>query len=141
MSGPGGPRSGMFDALLNGLRQRPAFAALTVADLKPLPATGTAHGHVRLPGALLARIAYAHQDDPTAAQVLPTPAAASLHPDPAGPTPRLHDVIEPSAGLPGGALIVDFIDGRAPSLPGELGAMADTLARIHALPLPAARSP
>jgi thiamine kinase-like enzyme len=33
-------------------------------------------------------------------------------------------------------LIVDFIDGRAPRLPDELTLMADTLARIHALPLP-----
>ena len=60
---------------------------------------------------------------------------------PPGRTPRLHDVIEPRAGLPGGALIVDFIDGRAPHLPDELGALADTLARIHALPLPSADSP
>jgi len=131
----------MTDALLTALRERPAFAALTRDDLDPLPATGTAHGHVRLPGDLLARIAYAHQDDPTAAPRLATQAAAFRHLEPAGRTPRLHDVIEPSAGLPGGALIVDFIDGRAPRLPDELAAMADTLARIHALPLPAARSP
>src|SRR5215475_15127356 len=130
----------MTDALLTALRKRPAFSSLTVADLSPLPATGTAHGHVRLPGNLLARIAYAHQDDPTAGQRLATQAAAFRHLEPAGRTPRLHDVIEPAAGLPGGALIVDFIDGRAPSLPGELSAMADTLAHIHTLPLPAAHS-
>ena len=70
-----------------------------------------------------------------------TQAEAFRHLAPAGRTPRLHDVIEPRAGLPGGALIVDCIDGRAPRLPDELGAMADTLARIHALPLPAAGSP
>jgi hypothetical protein len=43
--------------------------------------------------------------------------------------------------LPGGALIVDFIDGRAPRLPDELELMADTLARLHALPLPPASAP
>ena len=43
--------------------------------------------------------------------------------------------------MPGGALIVDFVDGRAPRLPDELPAMADTLVRVHALPLPAADSP
>ena len=32
-----------------------------------LPATGTAHGHVRLKDGRLARIAYAYEDDPTAA--------------------------------------------------------------------------
>ena len=130
----------MIDTLLTALRERPAFSALTVADLKPLPATGTAHGHVRLPNDLLARVAYAHEGDATAAPRLATQAEAFRHLAPAGRTPRLHDVIDPRPGLPGGALIVDRIDGRAPHLPDELGTMADTLARIHALPLPPADS-
>ena len=131
----------MTDALLAALRERPAFAGLTAADLKPLPATGTAHGHVRLPNGLLARVAYAHEGDAAAAARLATQAEAFRHLAPAGRTPRLHDVIKPRPGLPGGALIVDRIDGRAPRLPDELGAMGDTLARIHALPLPAGDSP
>src|SRR5882757_3294944 len=106
-----------------------------------LPATGTAHGHVRLPGGLLARVAYANEGDPTAAARLHEQAEAFRHLAPAGRTPKLHDVIEPRAGLPGGALVVDFIEGRAPHLPGELDAMAETLARIHALPLPPASAP
>jgi aminoglycoside phosphotransferase (APT) family kinase protein len=131
----------MSDTLLSALRQRLAFASLTAADLKPLPATGTAHGHVALPNGLLARVAYAHEGDPAAAARLATQAEAFRHLEPAHGTPRLHDVITPRPGLPGGALIVDRIEGRAPHLPGELAAMADTLARIHALPLPAAGSP
>jgi aminoglycoside phosphotransferase (APT) family kinase protein len=131
----------VVDALLAALRGRPAFSALTAGDLKPLPATGTAHGHVRLPGGLLARVAYAYDGDPTAAARLAAQAAAFRHLAPAERTPRLHDVIAPGAGLPGGALIIDYIDGRAPHLPDELEAMADTLARIHALPLPPAGSP
>jgi Ser/Thr protein kinase RdoA (MazF antagonist) len=127
----------MIDALLAALRERPAFASLTAADLKPLPATGTAHGHVRLPGDLIARVAYAHEGDPSAAARLAVQAEAFRHLSTAHRTPRLHDVIELRPGLPGGALIVDAIDGRAPRLPDELAAMADTLARIHALPLPA----
>ncbi|MBL6617826.1 MAG: aminoglycoside phosphotransferase family protein, partial [Reyranella sp.] len=130
-----------MNALLSSLRERPAFASLDATDLKPLPATGTAHGHVALPNALLARVAYAHEDDPTAAARLATQAEAFCHLEPAHRTPRLHDIIPPRTGLPGGALIVDRIDGRAPRLPGELNAMADTLARIHALPLPADDSP
>ncbi|HEY4167927.1 MAG TPA: aminoglycoside phosphotransferase family protein [Reyranella sp.] len=110
-------------------------------DGEPLPATGTAHGHVRLKNGLLARIAYAHEGDASAAGRLHAQAAAFRHLEPAGRTPRLHEVIEPRAGLPGGALIVDFIDGRMPRLPDELDLMADTLARIHALPLPSARAP
>jgi aminoglycoside phosphotransferase (APT) family kinase protein len=119
-----------------------------VADLhdairagEPLPAIGTAHGHVRLRDGRLARIAYAHEGDQTAAARLHAQAEAFRHLEPAGRTPRLHSEVEPRPGLPGGALIVDFIDGRAPRLPDELDAMADTLARIHSLPLPPAASP
>jgi aminoglycoside phosphotransferase (APT) family kinase protein len=114
------------------------LAALRVGT--PLPATGTAHGHVRLADGTLARVAYAHEGDASAAGRLQAQ-AAFRHLEPAGRTPRLYDVIEPRAGLPGGALIVDLIDGHAPRLPDELDLMADTLARIHALPLPPATSP
>lgn len=108
---------------------------------RALPRTGTAHGHVRLQDGRLARVAYAHDGDPTAAARLHVQAEAFRHLQPAARTPRLHEVIEPRAGLPGGALIVDFIAGRPPHLPQELVAMAETLAKIHALPLPAAGSP
>ena len=110
-------------------------------DGEALPATGTAHGHVRLRDGRLARIAYAHEGDASATGRLHAQAAAFCHLEPAGRTPRLHEVIEPRRGLPGGALIVDFIEGHAPRLPDELALMADTLARIHALPLPSASSP
>lgn len=110
-------------------------------DGEALPATGTAHGHVRLRNGLLARIAYAHEGDASAAGRLQAQAFAFRHLEPAGRTPRLHEVIPPRAGLPGGALIVDFIDGCAPALPAELELMADTLARIHARALPPASAP
>jgi aminoglycoside phosphotransferase (APT) family kinase protein len=110
-------------------------------DGEALPATGTAHGHVRLRDGRLARIAYAHEGDASATGRLHAQAAAFRHLGPAGRTPHLHEVIDPRPGLPGGALIVDFIDGRAPKLPEELALMADTLARLHALPLPPASAP
>ncbi len=106
-----------------------------------LPATGTAHGHVRLPDGRLARVAYAHDGDASAAGRLQAQAFAFRYLEPAGRTPRLHDVIMPRAGLPGGALIVDLIDGRSPRLPHELDLMAETLVRIHALPLPPSSAP
>jgi aminoglycoside phosphotransferase (APT) family kinase protein len=112
-----------------------------IGEGEALPATGTAHGHVRLRDGRLARIAYAYEHDPTAAARLHQQAEAFRHLAPAGCTPRLHEVVEPGPGLPGGALIVDFIEGRAPQLPGELDAMADTLARLHSLPLPVTGSP
>jgi len=115
------------------------FAA--IRDGVKLPATGTAHGHVRLADGRLARIAYAYDGDPTAAARLHVQAEGFRHLQPAGRAPRLHEVIEPRPGLPGGALIVDYIDGHAPRLPDELGALAETLAAIHSLPLPADGSP
>ena len=50
-----------------------------------LPATGTAHGHVRLKNGLLARVAYAHEGDASAAGRLHAQAAAFHHLAPAGP--------------------------------------------------------
>ncbi|WP_422010484.1 phosphotransferase enzyme family protein [Reyranella sp.] len=112
-----------------------------IREGEALPATGTAHGHVRLKDGRLARIAYAYENDPTAAVRLHLQAEAFRHLASAGRTPRLHEVVEPRPGLPGGALIVDFIEGRAPRLPDELDAMAETLARLHSLPLPQSGSP
>ncbi|MBM3620574.1 MAG: aminoglycoside phosphotransferase family protein [Alphaproteobacteria bacterium] len=132
--------------VLTALRTRPALAHLTEGDLAPLPATGTAHGHVRIVPAiegrrLLARVAYAHPGDRGAAARLHRQAAAFRHVAPSGLTPRLFDLVEPGERLPGGALIVDAIDGRAPRLPREMTAIAETLAALHRLPTPAAASP
>jgi Phosphotransferase enzyme family len=121
------------------LSMRCLVAETSLADIRngeALPATGTAHGHVRLADGRLARVAYAYENDPAAAARLAVQAEAFRHLAPAGRTPRLHEVVEPRPGLPGGALIVDFIDGRAPRLPEELEAMAETLACIHTLPFP-----
>lgn len=118
-----------------------ADALAAIREGEALPATGTAHGHVRLKDGRLARIAYAYEDDPTAAARLHLQAEAFRHLAPAGRTPLLHEIVEPGPGLAGGALIVDFIDGRAPHLPDELGDMAETLARLHSLPLPGMGSP
>ncbi|MDP1908180.1 MAG: hypothetical protein Q8K85_07765 [Hyphomicrobium sp.] len=131
----------MADALLAALRERPRFADLTSDDLEPLPATGTAHGHVRLPGGLIARVAYAHEGDPGAAARLEVQAAAFRLLAPSHCTPVLHDVLPPREGLPGGALIVDRIVGHIPALPRDLGAMAASLAVIHSLEKPPANSP
>lgn len=131
----------VIDVLLAALHERPAFAHVTEADLRALPATGTSHGHARLPGGLLARVAYAHDDDATAAGRLHLQAEAFRLVAPSGRTPRLHGLIEPRSGLPGGALIVDCIEGRAPRLPDELAALAETLAAVHGLKLPPAASP
>jgi len=132
----------ILDALLAALRERPAFATLGAGDLAALPATGTAHGHVRIEGRdLLARVAYAHPGDPTAATRLAAQAAAFRLLAPSKRTPALHDVLPPREGLPGGALIVDYVDGKPPDLPHDLAAIAETLAVIHGLPPPPPNSP
>ncbi|MGQ0580518.1 MAG: phosphotransferase family protein [Reyranella sp.] len=131
----------MADALLAALRERPRFANLTAEDLEPLPATGTAHGHVGLPGGLIARVAYAYAGDPGAAARLDVQAAAFRLLAPSKCTPVLHDVLPPREGLPGGALIVDRLVGHVPTLPRDLGAMAVSLAVLHSLKPPPASSP
>jgi hypothetical protein len=75
------------EALLAALRERPAFSDLSEADLQPLPATGTSHGHVRLPNGLLARVAYAYEGDATAAARLDVQAEAFRLLAPSGRTP------------------------------------------------------
>jgi aminoglycoside phosphotransferase (APT) family kinase protein len=132
--------------LLGALRAHQAFAHLTPGDLVPLVATGTAHGHVRVVPLIdgrrsLARIAYAHPGDPDAAARLHRQAAAFRHVESSTVTPELIDIIEPTDGLPGGVLIVEAIDGRAPRLPDDMVLIADTLAALHALPLPVEGSP
>lgn len=131
----------MADTLLAALRERPRFANLTAEDLEPLPATGTAHGHVRLPDGLIARVAYAYEGDSGAAARLETQAAAFRLLIPSKCTPVLYDVLLPREGLPGGALIVDRIVGSVPTLPRDLGAMAASLAAIHSLENPPENSP
>ena len=131
----------MADALLAALKERPRFADLTSEDLEPLPATGTAHGHVRLPGGLIARVAFAYEGDAGAAAQLETQAAAFRLLAAGKRTPVLHDIVPPRAGLPGGALIVDRIEGHVPVLPRDLGAIAATLAVVHSMKKPPAASP
>jgi aminoglycoside phosphotransferase (APT) family kinase protein len=129
------------DALLAALKELPRFAHLTAEDLEPLPAVGTAHGHVRLPGGLIVRVAYAYEGDTGAAARLEIQAAAFRLLARSKCTPGLHDIVPPRPGLPGGALIVDRIEGQVPTLPRDLGAIAATLAVIHAIRKPPAASP
>jgi hypothetical protein len=70
-------------------------------------------------------------------------AACFMRTGPSGATPRLAAIVEPGAGLPLGALLVEEITGRAPRLPADLPAIATALARLHslALPPPDARAP
>jgi thiamine kinase-like enzyme len=130
-----------FTSLLRELHRVPALASLRETDLASLSSKGTAHGHIaivpQIDGRkLVVRIAYAFANDPTAAARLDVQAEAFRRCAPSGFTPRLFGVVPPSEAMPGGLLIVDRIEGRVPRLPDEIDLMAQSLAAIHALPVP-----
>lgn len=103
---------------------------------EPLPDTGLAHDHVRLGDGWLARVPKQSQMRLAAADNLAYQAACFARASASGHAPRLRSVLQPSASLPRGALIVEEIVGRPARLPDDLPAIATALARIHALPLP-----
>jgi len=125
--------------LRTALRHSPRFAGPDPEALEPLPTTGLAHDHVRIRGTgLLLRVPKQSQLALDAARNLDYQAACFARASASGHAPRLHGVLEPSADLPLGALVVDEIAGRPPVLPDDLPALARALAAIHALPLPPA---
>ncbi|MEY2849660.1 MAG: hypothetical protein RI885_2327, partial [Actinomycetota bacterium] len=111
-------------------------------DLIPLPDSGLAHHHVRLGGTgALARIPKQSQLQLSARANLDHQAACFERVSESGHAPRLLGIIAPRAGLDRGALLVEFIEGRAAVVPDDLGAIMTALARIHALPVPEVRAP
>ena len=125
--------SGLLAALSRALVDTP----WTGAHLSPLADSGLAHHHVDLVGhGVLARIPKQSQLHLDAMANLTYQSACFDRASASGHAPTLHAVIDPRAGLPRGALVVERIDGRPARLPGDLPAIATALARIHALPLP-----
>ena len=105
--------------------------------LEPLPDKGLAHWHVRLIGTgWLARIPKQSQMDLAALENLRYQSACFQRAAPSGHVPLLHSVIEPSAGMPRGALLVEEIVGTPASEPHHLAPIMQALAAIHALPVP-----
>jgi hypothetical protein len=109
------------------------------ADLRmePLKAKGLAHDHVRLLGTgWLARIPKQSQMQLAASDNLIYQRACFDRASPAGHAPRCIHVLEPSASLPRGALIVEEIIGRSAQLPQDLPLMARSMAAMHRIALP-----
>lgn len=107
-------------------------------DLAPLADKGLAHWHVRLIGTgLLARIPKQSQMGLGAVDNLAYEAACFERTAVCGHVPRLARVIDPSPGLPWGALLVEEITGSVANQPGHIGAIMQALAAIHTLPVPA----
>ncbi|HZS83697.1 MAG TPA: phosphotransferase [Stellaceae bacterium] len=118
-------------------------ASLQPEDIRPLRQKGVAHLHFRLGGTgLLLRTprpstASAAPADHLAADHLAYEAASFRRAEASGATPRLAAVLPPCDALPAGALLVEEIVGRAPRLPADLPRLAEALAKLHRLPLPA----
>ena len=130
-------RTGLTGRLASALRRdAPEYAG---ARLLPLPDKGLAHDHVQLEGqGIVARIPKQSQMGLAAEDNLAYQAACFARASAGGHAPALHAVLPPSPELPRGALLVDYIEGDPPRLPQHLGAIAEALASIHALPLPPA---
>src|SRR5262245_17242103 len=100
---------------------------------------GLAHHHVRLRGSgIVARIPKQSQMNLDAHENLRYQAACFRRASAGGHAPRLVEVLDPSAALPRGALLVEEIQGEPVTLPQDLPAIAEALASIHELPLPSA---
>lgn len=107
-------------------------------DLSVLSTKGISHDHWRIGGTgLVLRLPRMHQWNMEARDALSYQQTAFQRAAKSGHTPECHAVLRPSLALPRGALVVDEIVGRAPALPDDLPAIADTLAALHRLPNPA----
>jgi len=125
------------DSLLDLLRALPATAGLKPGEVVAMTAKGVNHDHYRLARhRMVLRVPRAVPWIPDAAAQLVGEAAAFRRAEPAGITPRLIATLPAAPPLPRGALLVEEIAGRPPRLPADLPAIAEALARLHALPLP-----
>lgn len=110
---------------------------ITGRDLSVLSTKGISHDHWRVgTDALVLRIPRMNQWNLSADAALAYQTAAFKRAAASGRTPVCREVLSPGPELPRGALLVDQIGGRVPHLPEDLPAIAETLARIHGLPVP-----
>lgn len=124
-------------ALARRLGAHAGFADVAAADLVPLPVKGVSHDHWRVAGrGAVLRVPRLSQLGLAPAANLAYQRACFERAAASGVTPRLLAVLEPDADLPFGALVVEEIVGRPPTLPIDMQRLAVTLARVHALPLP-----
>lgn len=137
-------------SLTAALTQQQWFPGLQPEALERLPQKGLAHKHFRVHGfdldgfRPLLRVPKLSQFALSPKNNLIHQAACFTRATASGHSPRLHHVLPPSADLPMGALLVDEISGGPIDSHQHMPAIAECLARIHALPMPAnetARAP
>ncbi|WIX32629.1 phosphotransferase [Salinicola sp. JS01] len=126
---------------LEALRAQLAALDEPRVDLRHMPDTGLAHDHVWI----------TRRSGPDWVARLPKQSQMQLGPEAnldfqahcfrrasaSGHTPTLHGRLPIGVKLPRGGLLVTAIPGRPARLPEDLHAIAEALAAIHRLPLPA----
>jgi aminoglycoside phosphotransferase (APT) family kinase protein len=127
--------------LARHLALQPGFDDVTAADLEPMRVKGLAHDHLRIRArGLVLRVPKQSQFALSARDNLAYQAACFDRVSRSARAPGLAAVLPPDPELPMGALAVEQIDGRPPRLPADLPALAEAMARVHALPLPRAEA-
>ncbi|MEH6755472.1 MAG: aminoglycoside phosphotransferase family protein [Alphaproteobacteria bacterium] len=107
-------------------------------DISVLSTKGISHDHWRIgETGLVLRIPRMNQWGMEPQEALNYQKTAFQRAAASGHAPDCVETLPPTLALPRGALIVEEIIGRAPRLPDELGAIADTLAALHGMPMPA----
>ncbi|MEE8453917.1 MAG: phosphotransferase [Limibaculum sp.] len=130
-----------LDALAAALSAVPGYAGTTTGDLAVLNVKGLAHDHISVRGrGVLLRVPKQSQFALSAADNLAYQAACFTRVGASGHGPKLHEVLRPQRRLAMGALLVERIEGRPPRLPADLPALAEAMAKVHALPVPPATS-
>jgi hypothetical protein len=129
----------LLESLREALVQQ--WQEMAQMSMAPLKAKGLAHDHVRLLGTgWLARIPKQSQMQLAATENLNYQQACFERASAAGHAPGFLRLLQPCSSLPRGALIVQEIEGRNAQLPQDLPLMARSMAALHRLPLPQARS-
>ena len=106
--------------------------------IKLMSAKGLSHDHWRLGATgLLLRVPRLSQLGLNAETLLSYQSAAFDRALPSGHTPERVATLSPTTDLPRGALVVQEIVGKVPTLPGDMAAIAQALAALHSLPIPA----
>lgn len=125
-------------ALQRALRATDGFSAVGAGDLEPMRAKGLIHAHVRIRGAgAVLRIPRLSSFGLGPAENISYQGACFGRAVASGHVPLLIGSISPQADIPWGALIISEIVGGTPPVPDALPAIAQALAAIHALPVPA----
>lgn len=130
-------RDAKRQALAAALSALPGWGERTTEELRDLQDKGLAHDHYRIAGtAWLLRVPKQSQFGYSAHDNLAYQAACFERVSQSGHAPHLGGLLQPAPGIPMGALLVEYIEGRPPRLPGDLPLLAEAMARVHALPLP-----